>query len=290
MGETGISVATALNKGWNVALTDLPGLDTPRQHTYMNRVDQGHALLDIARAAINLGGNGLASDNPVATWGYSQGGGTSAAALELQPTYAPDLNPVAGVAGGVPADLLATSIHIDGSSLAGAMGHTMNGLLHTNPELRPNIEGVLNEEGIRFLEETADECFEESLLKHGFLDSSTLTKTGETLAEVIVRDDAIRTVINQQKIGNVAPQVPSFITQGTNDDTIPPGQARAMARAWCDAGASVKYSELNLPQIGPMIDHMTPAYTNMGPEIDWLDHGFRTGEFARSACSEIPWS
>ena len=66
----------ALARGYNVAMTDLPGLGVPNmQHTYMNRVDQGQATLDMARAAINVGVDSINRDTPLAIWGYSQGGG-----------------------------------------------------------------------------------------------------------------------------------------------------------------------------------------------------------------------
>ena len=93
-----LPVAAALARGWNVAITDLHGLGTSVQHTYMNRVLQGNATLDVARAAENLKIPGIDSNTPITTFGYSQGGGSSAAALELQPTYAPELNLVTGYA------------------------------------------------------------------------------------------------------------------------------------------------------------------------------------------------
>src|SRR5690606_11308608 len=37
--------------GWAVAITDYEGLGTPGGHTYLVREPQGHAVLDVARAA-----------------------------------------------------------------------------------------------------------------------------------------------------------------------------------------------------------------------------------------------
>lgn len=95
-----------LSKGVAVVVSDLVGLGTTdRVHSYANRVDSGHAVLDAARAARQVSGASVTAQSRVATYGYSQGGEASAAAAELAPTYAPDLNLVAGYAGAPPADL-----------------------------------------------------------------------------------------------------------------------------------------------------------------------------------------
>ena len=74
-------------------------------HTYMDRVSQGRATLDVVRAAQRLSGTGLSATSPVGLMGYSQGGGAAAAAVELAPTYAPELRLKGAVVGAVPADL-----------------------------------------------------------------------------------------------------------------------------------------------------------------------------------------
>lgn len=108
-------------------------MGTPGMHTYMNRAEQAHAMLDGARAARNLsGGNGK-----VAFYGHSQGGGASAAAVEEAANYAPDLQVAAAYASAPPADLEAVQRNIDGSDLVGAIGFTINGLAARYPQLAP---------------------------------------------------------------------------------------------------------------------------------------------------------
>lgn len=283
----GLPVAQALARGWNVALTDLPGLGTPAPHTYMNRIMQGNAMLDMARAAVNLNLPGIDANTPVATWGYSQGGGASASALELQPTYAPDVNLVAGYAGGVPADLAITAKTIDKSSLTGALGYTLNGLLYTHPELEPVIEEKLNDEGMRFLEQTKDECILQSRLRHTNKDSRTFTKTGESFGEIL-EEEPIKSVIDKQFIGNLPPTVPVYVGHGTNDDTILVEQSRRMARTWCEAGTPVNYQEHNLPQVARSLDHMAPMVSHLVPAMEWLEHVINGSSYATSNCGDIP--
>lgn len=262
-------VAAALSRGWAVALTDLNGLGTPAQHTYMNRVDQGNATLDMARAAKNL--QRVPQSAPVALWGYSQGGGSSAAALELAPTYAPEINLKAGYAGGVPADLHTTSVAIDNGPLAAALGYTLNGFLISNPEIRGTVEEHMNDKGKEFVRQTASECLPESLLRHAYTDTRTLTKSGESLTELL-QEQPFKKLVDAQRIGNRPPQVPVYVGHGTNDDTIPVEQSRRMARQWAKGGTKVNYVEHTLPHTVPLGDHMLPMLTNLVPALDWLDN------------------
>lgn len=262
-------VAAALSRGWAVALTDLNGLGTPAQHTYMNRVDQGNATLDMARAAKNL--PQVSKSSPVALWGYSQGGGSSAAALEQAPTYAPEINLKAGYAGGVPADLYTTSVAIDNGPLAAALGYTLNGFLISNPEIRGAVEKRMNDKGRTFLRQTANECLPESLLRHGYTDTRTLTTSGESLTELL-RQEPFRQLVDAQRIGKRPPQVPVYVGHGTNDDTIPVEQSRQMARQWAEGGTKVNYVEHNIPHTFPLGDHMVPMFTHLKPALDWLDN------------------
>lgn len=55
--------------GARVFVTDYIGLGTPGVHTYVNRLEEAHAVLDAARAANALGGSGPTT--PLAPWGYS---------------------------------------------------------------------------------------------------------------------------------------------------------------------------------------------------------------------------
>ncbi len=112
-----------VTSGYTVAMTDYQGLGTPGSHTYMNRVAQGRAVLDMARAAQRLPGSGLGSSSPVGIMGYSQGGGAAASAAELFPSYAPELRVKGVSSGAVPADLAAVGTNLDGGLFAAFLGY-----------------------------------------------------------------------------------------------------------------------------------------------------------------------
>ena len=167
------------SKGVRVVVTDYIGMGTPGVHTYMNRDDQAHAMLDAARAA----GVG---DSPVAFYGHSQGGGASAAAVEAAGEYAPELNVVGAYASAPPADLEAVQRNIDGSDLMGAIGFTINGLLERYPHLRPLLDEHLNEEGQEALKDLSTMCTGDITKKYGHRKTSEWTKSGKTLDELLL--------------------------------------------------------------------------------------------------------
>ncbi|WNI33989.1 lipase family protein [Streptomyces sp. ITFR-6] len=85
VGYESLAIYRLLAAGTAVVVTDYVGLGTTdRLHTYVNRVDEGHALLDAARAAHAVPGASLTAGSRTGLYGYSQGGGASASAAELQ--------------------------------------------------------------------------------------------------------------------------------------------------------------------------------------------------------------
>ncbi|MFI4919403.1 MAG: lipase family protein, partial [Legionellales bacterium] len=96
------NIASAIAAGYAVLVSDNPGYTNGSTPTYLAGVAQGHAVLDIAKAATQIPSSGISSTAKTAIWGYSQGGQTASWAGELQTSYAPNLNLVAIAAGGIP--------------------------------------------------------------------------------------------------------------------------------------------------------------------------------------------
>ena len=107
-------VQALLAKGWAVAVTDYEGLGTPGKHTYIVADAEAHAQLDLVRAATKVSSLGLSPSAPVGLTGYSQGGQAAARSAEIESTYAPELNVVGAVAGGVPSDPEQLATTLDG--------------------------------------------------------------------------------------------------------------------------------------------------------------------------------
>ncbi len=247
--------------GARVLVTDYIGLGTPGMHTYANRFDSGHAILDGVRAANNLGGVG--PETPVVLWGYSQGGGATAAAAEMAPAYAPELNLKGTWAGGPVADLTAILDKIDGALIGGAIGFAVNGMLARYPELHRAVDRVTSQAGRDMLETLSNSCIADVITYHPFLKTSSLTNDGRPLSAHLAELPEATPVLAELRIGNSTPATPVLITSGLNDDTVPYGQARRLAEDWCGKGATVTFRTNDLPPILPG----TTIPNHFGPEI-----------------------
>ncbi|MGW0324185.1 MULTISPECIES: lipase family protein [unclassified Nocardia] len=247
--------------GARVLVTDYVGLGTPGIHTYANRFESGHAILDGVRAANNLGGVG--PETPVVLWGYSQGGGATAAAAEMQPSYAPELNLKGTWAGGPVADLTAILEKIDGALIGGAIGFAVNGMLARYPELQRAVDRVTSPAGRAMLETLSDSCIADVITYHPFLKTESLTNDGRPLSAHLAELPEATPVLAELRIGNSTPATPVLITSGRNDDTVPYGQARRLAEDWCGKGATVTFRTNELPPILPG----TTIPNHFGPEI-----------------------
>ncbi|WP_430333252.1 lipase family protein [Rhodococcus sp. ACT016] len=258
--------------GARVFVTDYIGLGTPGIHTYANRVEQAHAVLDAARAAIALGDGGPAT--PLALWGYSQGGGATAAAAELAPSYAAELNIKGTWAGGPTADLEQVLAQIDGNLIGGAIGFAINGFVARHPELEQTLHERLTPEGAAVLDTLGTECIVNVIAQQPFLRTATYTADHRSLLDNLRDVPEAMAILRAQRIGTLAPSRPVLVTSGRNDDTVPYGQARQLAVDWCDRGANVTFRTNELPPVAPG----TTFVNHFGPEL--ID-GFGTDSAVR---------
>ncbi|WP_280249049.1 lipase family protein [Nocardia abscessus] len=233
--------------GARVLVTDYIGLGTPGMHTYANRIEAAHAVLDGVRAAHNLSGAG--AETPVVLWGYSQGGGATAAAAEMAPQYAPELNLKGTWAGGPVADLAAILERIDGALIGGAIGFAINGLQARYPELNKALDRVVSPAGRATLGTLSDECIGDIITRHPFMKTGSLTKDGRSLTEHLAAIPEAAPALAELRVGSLLPVTPVLITSGLNDDTVPYGQARRLAEDWCAKGATVTFRTNDLPPI-----------------------------------------
>ncbi|MFJ7341173.1 lipase family protein [Streptomyces sp. NPDC101110] len=286
-----LAIYRLLATGAAVVVTDYVGLGaTDRLHTYVNRLDEGHAVLDAVRAARALPGTSLTSGSPVGLYGYSQGGGASASAAELQPTYAPDVRLAGTYAGAPPADLTAVMKGIDGSALAAALGWAINGFVQAYPGMRDVAEANLNDAGRKALADASTMCVGEAVIGYGFARSTAWTNSGKSVAEVIAEEPRARAVLDEQRIGTLRPAGPVRVATGVQDDIVPHTQARQLALDWCRKGGNVTYAAVDLPDLGDRIltNHLAPLVTDQGAAISWLTERLE-GKPATSNCGTMPF-
>ncbi len=258
-------IAGMLARGYGLVVTDYEGLGTPGDHTYVNRKSQAHALLDSIRAAQRLPEAGLPSNGPVALAGYSQGGGASAAAAELQPSYAPELKVKGAYAGAVPADLASVAQNLDGHYAFGFLAFALVSMNYAYPEL--NIPGLLNAHGKDVFEHVRSECTVDAIFAHAFTQSSTLTADGRPLT-AFLGEEPYRSKVAEQKIGSLKPTAPILIVHSALDDIVPYAQDRDLGRTWCGKGVNVQFTTSLVPT------HVLGAVRAYPEAFAWLDARF----------------
>ncbi len=238
LGYEEMFVATMVARGFAVVVTDYEGLGTAPVHTYVNRLSEAHALLDAARAAKKLPGTSLTADGPVALWGYSQGGGASAAAAELAPTYAPELHIVGAYAGAPPADLSLLTPFVDGSILVAVLGYLLNGVFQAYPEVEPAIRSKLSPAGEDLVDRARDQCVPESAMTFGF---HRVEEYFEGDSRELLENLALQTLLQVQRIGRLKPTAPVFIDSNRFDPLVPWAGAHQLGLDWCAQGADVEF-------------------------------------------------
>jgi len=262
--QTGF-INALLAKGIAVAQTDYQGLGTPGDHTYVVRLPQGRAVLDSVRAARRLPGTGLPTNGPVGIAGYSQGGGASAAAAELAPTYAPDLDIRGAYVGAPPADLAAVARALDGSFYAGFLAFALIGVNAAYPQL--NIPGLANEAGQQVLTQANTLCTFDAVLTFPFRQTTTLTRDGRSVPTYL-GEEPYKAVVDQQKLGTVRPTAPVMVEHSSFDDVLPFAQGQQLARDWCARGANVQFRDLFT--FIPLFAHLFQGGTAGTNAANWL--------------------
>lgn len=264
----------ATDQGIRVVVTDYIGLGLSGHHTYVNHVEEGNALIDAARAALQL--SGAPADAPVAFAGYSQGGGAAAAAAEQVAAYAPELNVRGTYSGAPPADLREVMKAVDGSAIVHVLGYAINGFAERNPQVREAIVSNFNPLGIQFLQDAATSCIGESVLKWGFIRTSQLTKTGESFSQLADRIPVLGATLDANLLGTRPLNAPMLVANSRNDDLLPYDQARAMAGRYCALGGTVQFNALPgdafIPGSG--VNHAVPILDSVPLGLAYLIERF----------------
>lgn len=269
--------------GVRVVVTDYVGMGTPGIHTYMNRAEQAHALIDAARATRNIVNERGGTFGKVAFYGHSQGGGASAAAAEAAGEYSPDLDVAGSYSSAPPADLNAVQRHIDGSDLTGAIGFTINGLVDRYPALKADLAKNLSPAGDAALDDLSTSCTDEISDKYGYHTTDEWTSSGRKLDELIDGIPAGKEAMEEQRLGKRAPEAPAMVISGPHDPTVDYQQAKDLAGQWCQLGAQVAYRDDFMPPIGDY-NHFIQAITGAPFGIGFLLDRFN-GRPVTGACS-----
>jgi hypothetical protein len=259
-----------LKAGYAVAVTDYEGYKENPTTSYIVGKSMGPALLDVLRAAQRLPESGLSATAKVATQGFSQGGGASMWAGQLQPTYAPELNLVGVSAGGVPADLVQVSLGLNGKPAFGFLLDALIGLNNAYPELL--LDSYLNDNGRATVAEmAADDCTLELLV-----DYQNKT-TNEYLSTVPFLKPAWLARLNENKLGATKIDVPVYQYHADNDPIVRYDQAVVLRDKYCALGVTLSFKTFDT-------GHVTTVARGNADALAFLADRF-AGKPAASTCA-----
>lgn len=171
-----------LDDGVVLAVSDGVGYLTGQVHTYVTGLNNGHAQLDVARAALRVREAGVSAAMPVVLAGYSEGGHSTLWAAQLASSYAPELPIVGASAGAPPSDLKATATNLDGGMYAGFLIDAVGGLSSAYPSLP--FRELLNEDGESAYQDVITSCLVMTLASSAFADISDYSKAHLTLDQI----------------------------------------------------------------------------------------------------------
>jgi hypothetical protein len=222
--------ATQLALGRELVVPDAEG----PQSEYIVTGMEGHATLDSIRAAERFAPAQLSGvRTPVALFGYSGGAHVTAAAGELQPSYAPELNVVGLAAGGVPVGNRETIDYLDGSVGAGVLMATAIAIDRAYPEMR--LESRLNAAGKAYAEQASKGCAS-SVFAKPFAHFSDWTIDPHPFD-----DPVVARIVADNALGHATPTAPTFFYNGEHDELITIKALDELVARYCAGGATLDY-------------------------------------------------
>ncbi|WP_235001737.1 lipase family protein [Arcanobacterium ihumii] len=248
-----------LKEGYAVVVTDYEGLGTPGMHTYMDRISQGHAVLDSARAAKQLNGWDFSATTPIAIDGYSQGGGAAASAAELADDYAPELDIKLASVGAAPADLTLLPPALDGTIYFLFEAYALMGISHSYDV---DLAKYLNPEGQQIISRATNNC----TLGLGLYSGTKLAKITADGSDVwqFIEREPYKSMLADQHIGYDAPSMPVVVTHSTGDDVIPYRVGEQLVSEWKARGADITFIPNNSgPHVAGAIPHAQVTVTEL---------------------------
>lgn len=241
-----MSPQTALHQGWWALIPDFEG---SRAAWLVGHVE-GQASLDAMKAMLKFK---QVLPNPenarFAVSGYSGGAHGGIWAAQLAASYAPEVNIVGYVLGGVPAELQAVSKFMDGSPTATLLYIAAAGLGNGYPEIRTLFNSRVkpgNSSDLLKLVQDGTACADVAY-KAGSIrldDGFTKDEQGRGISQAPLLLETYQKE-DVDKVLPAATKSPIYIIHTTTDEIIPYAQADAYVKSQCSKGARIEFATIN---------------------------------------------
>jgi fermentation-respiration switch protein FrsA (DUF1100 family) len=268
-------MAACLARGWAVAITDYQGLGTPGDHAYMVGRALGPNVLDAMRAARHICPEQLPEDGPASIIGYSEGGAAAAWAAQLQPTYAPDVELRAVVAGAAAANVETGGESLDGTFFSFFMAYGGIGYAAAYPELE--LDPYLTSKArarIGMLREST--IVQAMLMGPRFIHADELTNPN------VLELPDWRTRLRENRLGTIAPSAPVLLHHARRDQIVSFQHSLDLKADWDALGVDVR---LYVTRGG--MDHISGAVAGTPVALDWMARRLGRGAMRQPSVQEI---
>ncbi|MFG1792507.1 lipase family protein [Nocardia sp. NPDC049149] len=261
-----------LANGWVVSVPDFGGRFG---HFPVGR-EPGYMTLDGIRAATQFAPLGLGPETRIGLFGYSGGGFATGWTVELQPSYAPELNIVGAAYGGPGPDINAALFTTNGGPFSAIVGSGLSSYYTTYPEVEAAMRPHLTPEGVAVMEQLQTQCLSSTLPQQFFSDWK---RYFDIPLDQVLALPPLADVINQARLGTHAPTAPLYVFQAVQDEVIPVGSTDRMVDDLCARGVRVTYVREQLAE------HMTPILSGFSAAFSWLGERLNTDTPAPDGCS-----
>ncbi|MBN3459872.1 triacylglycerol lipase [Mycobacterium sp. DSM 3803] len=278
---------TLVARGFAIVITDGVGMGVhgPQSPQFLNRVAAGTAMIDAARAAMKLPGTSLDPHGPVGFFGWASGGQAALSAAELAPTYGPELNVVGAAADAPITDVAEALPGIDGSFLAVLTGYALRGVFASVPETADTIRSVMTPRGLQMLDWSGHTCLVQGAVDYAFrhIQYWFNTDIGELFG-----NDPFKSLLAAQRLGNLKPEAPVYITQNRWDPLVSYNASMLTAQDWCSKGADVTVNTNEEPPLFNKLDInlLLPLFVDGERTMAWLADRFN-GVPTSSNCGQF---
>ncbi|MFE9575061.1 lipase family protein [Nocardia sp. NPDC006044] len=262
------NVADLVDRGLTVVVPDNLGPFNQFAAGYV----EGRSVLDGIRAAENFGPAELpGAGTAVGVFGYSGGARGAEFAAELAPDYAPELNLVGTVAGGLPADMASAATLMNGGPFAGINLSSSFGIARAYPEL--NIPALYSDPGLGA--RLGGLCAAEVLASYGF----TSVQDYSVNRAWPLAEPAVAPVLESLRAGNYGtPATPVYLFMAIDDEIAPIQGIDDLVSTYCGKGLDVTYVKY------PVVEHVAAELVGLDPAMRWLDDRF-AGVPAANTCA-----
>lgn len=252
-GSRDVAIDMALLQGWALNLPDHEGIKS----AFGVGAKAGKSTLDSIRAVKNAQSQINFQYTNLGMYGYSGGSVAAGNALEMQPTYAPDINIKAASIGGVVGNLTSTLLTINKSLFAGFAFAGLYGLVQEFG-IYDVLQTLLRPSDATRANKVLDQCSTWDVMNYVGQDLFSYMANGQAT----LQNPTIAGILNNEHLGKVAPQVPLFIHQGASDEIAPVGTVDSLVDFYCQSGVHVDYQRDD--GLGHLLDMVAglPSYIN----------------------------